>query len=254
MSTPSKKRLKPLLTKDDEKASARLRFFTELGCSTPAQVTKLVSWLERHVHLVYVAQKDTLKRILGRRKCLESLQVATHNVIESTREGVALCYLMEYEREGDIDFGLRFLGWQLEAERLQEEIRVEIQKESETIHSLQGGNRKGKHFLAKKLCEDIAIVFVDNFLKRRYQDRNAGGKPLVARKRRYYHGCGLLHYLGIWSIPGMNDAPFPERLDNTHSMREAYSQKLKEAKRYLAKWGILKGMQEFLEGRKSKPK
>lgn len=254
MGTPSKKRLKPLLSKDDEKASARLRFFTELGCSTPAQVNKLVSWLERHVHLVYVTEKIALKRKLDRRKFLESLQVATHRVIESIRKGIPLCYVMEPGREGDNDFKLRFLGWQLQAERMEAEIRVEIQKESEIIHSLQGGKRKGKHFLAKKLCEDVAIVFVDDFLRRRYQDRNAGGEPLVSRKRRYYHGCGLLHYLGIWSPHGMNDAPFPERLDSWDSMREAYSQKLKEAKRYLAKWGMLKGVQGLSEGRKSKPK
>lgn len=252
MGTPSKKGLKPLLSGDDERSSARFRFFAELGCSTPAQVNKLVSWLERHVHLVYIAQKAVLKRSLGRRQFLESLQIATHRVIESTREGLTLCYLVEREREGDNDFGLRFLGWQLEAERMQAEIRVEIKKESETIHSLQGGKRKGKHFLAKKLCEDIAIVFVDDFLRRRYQDQNAGGEPLVSRKRRYYHGCGLLHYLGIWSPSGMV-SPFPERFDSLDSMRGAYRKKLEAAKRYLEKWGMLKGMQEFWEGRKSKP-
>lgn len=214
--------------------SARLRFFFELGCSTPDHVDALIRFLRDRIRICCEIKEEILGRILVLCQCLESFHDALSPALEAAKRAATVL-----RENGDTGFAETFELWQGQTESWQFWAKAESLSNKRIRQLYQVGvedlgqlGRKEGHF-EKKLWEDMAAFFVDEFLKQRYKTCSPEGKQLVSRKRRAYHGCGLLHYLGIYSPSLAPDAPFPDPLVDGGSEIDGYKKKLRGARRYL---------------------
>jgi hypothetical protein len=214
----------------------------------------VIQFLQDRIRICYESKIETLERILVFCQCLDSFHDALGPALEAAKRGATILH-----EKGDTGFAETFGAWQAQVEgmRIMAKLESTISERVRQLFTVGAADlgqliRKERHF-EKKLREDIAAIFIDEFLKLRYQARSPEGKLLVSRKRRAYHGCGLLHYLGIYSPSLAPDTPFPDFLVDGGSEIDAYKKKLREARKYLGEKDVAYLIAPYPEGKGNLP-
>ena len=197
---------------------AKAAFFQELQYPEEElanHIRAMAELIRSHVEAAYLAKAfdgkihTALEEVIG--------------VIDQARECARALELPTQEQ--------KYTAWRGQVTALFSEVGSSFSRARIQLPILSGGKRKTHHFLENKLHVDSAIIAIESALDALYRGE-------ISRRRRVYHGAGLLYYLGYetYEAPGplAKGAPFQGELSEGDLIHRRYRSRRAEARKYLS--------------------